>query len=269
VKSFLADLHVHTALSPCAGEEMTPPAIVQAALDCGLSMVAICDHNSAGNVAAAQEAARAACARGLRHSASAAPCDVLSVIPGMEITTAEEVHVVGLFPDAEAAQAAAAEVQATLPEADAEYYQRFGPQRQLDAQGRLVGLERRMLAAASTLSLAQTVALIHQHGGLAVAAHVDRPSFSVMSQLGMFPTDAGFDAIELFVPCGGAGGAAPRPVQDPVRWAVWGLPIVWSSDAHFLNDVGRCRTAFTIMAPTFSELVQALRGVDGRSVRGA
>jgi len=248
---------------------MTPPAVVQAALDCGLSMVAICDHNSAGNVAATQEAARAARARDVRQSTDADPCGVLSVIPGMEITTAEEIHVVGLFPGADAAQAAATEVQATLPEVDAEYYRRFGPQRQLDARGRLVGMEHRMLAAASTLSLAQTVALIHRHGGLAVAAHVDRPSFSVLSQLGMFPTDAGFDAIELFVPCGWPGGSASRPVQDPQHWTVGGLPIVWSSDAHFLNDVGRCRTAFTMMAPTFAELVQALRGVDGRSVRGA
>jgi len=248
---------------------MTPPAVVQAALDCGLSMVAICDHNSAGNVAATQEAARAACAREVHRTAGEKAGGTLSVIPGMEITTAEEIHVVGLFPGADAAQAAAAEVQATLPKVDAEYYRRFGPQRQLDARGRLVGMERRMLAAASTLSLAQTVALIHRHGGLAVAAHVDRPSFSVLSQLGMFPTDAGFDAIELFVPCGGAAGSAPGPMQDPARWAVWGLPIVWSSDAHFLNDVGRCRTAFTMVAPTFAELVQALRGVNGRSVRGA
>ena len=107
-----ADLHVHTALSPCADDEMTPPAIVAAALAEGLAMIAVCDHNSARNVAAVQEAAG----------------ERLAVLAGMEITTAEECHVVGLFPDASAAQAAGAEVGASLAPVDDGYETFFGEQ---------------------------------------------------------------------------------------------------------------------------------------------
>ncbi len=104
-----ADLHIHTALSPCGSEEMTPPAIVAAALEAGLDMIAICDHNTAGNAAAVQEAAAA-------QAAAGGP--PLVVLAGMEVASAEEAHVVGLFPDAAAAERAAAEVRAVLPQAD-------------------------------------------------------------------------------------------------------------------------------------------------------
>jgi predicted metal-dependent phosphoesterase TrpH len=101
----LADLHVHTALSPCGDDEMSPPAIVDAALAAGLDMIAVCDHNAAGNAAAVGEAA------GSR----------LTVISGIEITTAEEVHVVGPLPHRRAAANAADEVRETLPVADDDY----------------------------------------------------------------------------------------------------------------------------------------------------
>src|SRR5665647_1385530 len=98
---------------------MTPPAIVEAALEAGLEMIAICDHNSARNVAAVQEAAG----------------DRLIVLAGMEVTSVEEVHVVGLFPDAGSAEAAADEVRELLPAADADYYSFFGEQPVLSAEG--------------------------------------------------------------------------------------------------------------------------------------
>ena len=103
MNSFLADLHIHTCLSPCAADEMIPPMIVQAAREQGLSLIAICDHNAAGNVSAVQEAARK----------TSGP----TVIAGIEITTGEEAHVLGFFPDACAARAAADEVAAGLPTA--------------------------------------------------------------------------------------------------------------------------------------------------------
>jgi predicted metal-dependent phosphoesterase TrpH len=231
-----ADLHIHTALSPCAAEEMTPPAIVRAAEQCQLAMIAICDHNAAGNTAAVQAAARGR----------------LAVLAGMEITTAEEVHVIGLFPDAQAAGRAGSAVQQTLPPADDAYYQRFGPQYVLDADGTVTGHEPKMLAMRSTLALSAAVALIHEQGGLAIAAHINRPSFSVLSQLGVFPQDAGFDAVEVF--------SKARPP------ASFGLPVVRSSDSHYLADIGSMRTTFRVQAATFDELVLALRGSGERAV---
>ncbi len=253
MKPFLADLHIHSGLSPCAADEMTPPAIVQAALEAGLEMIAICDHNAATNTAATQAAGAKA---------------GLAVLAAMEVTTAEEVHVVGFFPAAPDANAAADAVRATLPNADDTYYQRFGVQQEMDADGRVLGMEPRMLASASGLDLSATVDLIHRHGGLAVAAHVNRPSFSVLSQLGLFPLDVAFDAIEVFTPCG-PGGARGSNTAAIEKLAALGKPILASSDAHFLGDIGRCRTTLTLESPTFDEFRLALTGAGGRGVRRA
>ena len=262
-----ADLHIHTGLSPCAAEEMTPPAIVQAAIGSGLAMIAICDHNAAGNTAATQEAARRAASVGPRGVTARRRTSEpgLTVLAGMEMTTAEEVHVVGLFPNPDAAMAAADEVRATLPEADDAYRQRFGEQRLMDGDGEIVGYETKMLALTSTIELSAAVQLIHRHGGVAIAAHVNRPSFSVLSQLGVFPTDAGFDAIEVFSPCG--GDFRPAPPKPPL--AEHGLPVINSSDSHFLADIGRARSTFELEEANFDELALALRGVGGRGVRDA
>ena len=171
---------------------MTPPAIVAAATKAGLDIIAISDHNTAGNVAAVQQAAKAA-------------GNGLTVLPGMEITSAEEAHVLGLFPDLAAAEDAAAELRALLPPADSDYYAHFGEQPLLDSsRPHRLGIETAALSAAASLDLTETVELIHRLGGLAIAAHVDRKAFSVLSQLGFFPADAGFDGVEVsrHVPAG-------------------------------------------------------------------
>jgi len=241
-----ADLHVHTALSPCADSEMTPPAIVERALAEGLGMIAVCDHNSARNAAAVQEAAGAR----------------LAVLAGMEVTTLEECHVVGLFPDAAAAQTAGAEVGATLPLADEGYEAFFGVQQVLDAAGAETAREPLALATATTLDVNGVVALIHRNGGLAVAAHIDRRSFGVIAQLGFFPDDAGFDAAEVSRHVG-----ADAEAEAPFR--AHGLPLVHSSDAHYLADMGAARTAVRCEHPGFAELALALAGRDGRGLDDA
>jgi hypothetical protein len=249
VRCFAADLHIHTALSPCGDDDMTPPAIVAAALRLGLAMIAICDHNTAGNVAATQRAAEGA---------------GLAVVPGIEITTAEEIHVLGLFPDAEAALAVGAEVLATLPwasQADPAQAARFGEQKLLGAAGEDLGRETRLLFAASGFDLDGVVGLIHGHQGLAVASHVDRPTMSVLAQLGLFPPDVRFDAVEVSA----AGVAAGRAAQfEPL-----GLPILCGSDGHYLSDLGAGRTMCEMEDATFGELVLALRGAGGRRCRYA
>jgi hypothetical protein len=240
------DLHVHTALSPCAADEMTPPAIVAAALDRGLDMIAVCDHNTAGNVAAVSRAAERAGGRP-------------AVIAGMELTSAEEVHVVALFPDVDAAVRAAARVRSLLPSAGDGYHSYFGEQPLLDAEGRACGEETAALALATPLDLAQTVDLIHSEHGLAVAAHVDRPSFSVFSQLGFFPPETGFDGVEVSrrLPPG-----SPRLKE----FRDLGLPVLRSSDSHFLEELGSRGSTLWLAAPTFAELALCLAGVQGRRV---
>lgn len=239
---YLADLHIHTALSPCASPEMTPPAIVRSAIDAGLTLIAICDHNAAGNVRATQRAANEAGGK-------------IAVLGGMEITTAEEAHVLAYFADAESAESAADVVRASLPDRPAGD-ESFGQQLLLDSRGELTGREAKMLSSATTFSLEQTVQLVHRHGGLAVASHVDRPMFSVLSQLGVFPIDAGLDAVEI----------SPIHSHDERARQIesLGLAAITSSDSHYLSDIGFARTQLWLEQPTLAELRLALAGRDGR-----
>jgi predicted metal-dependent phosphoesterase TrpH len=215
MKRLIADMHIHTALSPCASPEMTPDAIVREAARKGLAVIAVCDHNTAGNV------------RAVAAAAAGIPGGPV-VIAGIEITTVEEVHVLGWFPTADSACAAAGELE----------------------------VDSALASAASQLTLSQTVDLIHRHGGLAVAAHVDRRSFSVPGQLGFIPPDVPFDGLEISA----AGAARGRAAG----FAALGLPLVSSSDCHFLDDMGAGTTQLDVAAPCFDEIAMALGMVEGR-----
>lgn len=218
---------------------MTPPAIVRQAIGKGLAMIAICDHNTAGNTMAVREAAGTD----------------ITVIAGIEITTSEEAHVIGLFPSSQIAYDMGEKVLATLPELS-DQSRRFGEQFFMNAQGQMLRQETKMLSAPSTLTLSESVNLIKQYNGLAIAAHLDRRSFSVISQLGMLPEDIRFDAIEI-------SAAAVRASRLP-EFASFGLPVITSSDSHFLSEVGICQTVFEIVEPTFCEVALALKKSDGR-----
>jgi PHP family Zn ribbon phosphoesterase len=225
---------------------MTPPAIAAEARRKGIGVIAVCDHNAAWNAPA------------VALAAAGEP----AVIHGMEITTAEEVHVLGLFPDAAASLNAAGQIMTGLPWWKAFTARRAGEsarrpdQELMDQCGRVTGIEERMLASASPLTLAEVVALIHRHGGLAVAAHVDRKSFSVVSQLGFIPPDAAFDALEISA----AGAARGRAAS----FAGLGFPLVSSSDSHFLSDIGSACTLLEVEEPSLAEIARALTGAGGR-----
>jgi len=224
---------------------MSPPRVVEQALATGLDLIAICDHNAVGNVGAFKEAAAG---KGL------------VVIAGIEITTAEEIHVVGLFPDQPSAQLVARRVLSTLPIMGPQYERRFGEQVLMDRNGCQTGRENRALALATALTLEETVSLIRDSRGLAIAAHIERPSFSVYSQLGDLPRWIPFDAIEV-------SPAAQRPMIGlREKFARYGFPMIASSDSHYLHEIGRARTFIEAAEATFEELAVAMRGEDGRRV---
>lgn len=242
MKDFAADLHIHTVLSPCADAAMRPPAIVEAALARGIGMIAICDHNATANIGAVREAA----------------AGDLIVIAGIEITTVEEVHVLGWFGDDAAADAVAAVVRATLPARSGLRGALRAPE-VVDALGAIVEHPDAAYESACALPLGHAVGLIRANGGIAVAAHADRRSFSVLSQLGIWPEGVEFDAIE--VSAAGARHGRAADLQKP------GKPVVTASDAHSLDEVGDARTIWALEAPDFAELLGALHGEGGRGWR--
>ncbi|MDN5344713.1 MAG: 3,5-nucleoside bisphosphate phosphatase [Clostridia bacterium] len=233
--TFRADLHIHTALSPCAGEEMTPPAIVAAALRAGLQLIAVTDHNSAGNVAAVQEAARGT---------------GLNVLAGMEVQTREDVHLVCLFNTAREAREWQREIYRHLPvgENREEY---FGSQILMDAAGRETGRETRLLLGSVDLGVEEVVQRVNGLGGIVLPAHVDRPAYSLLANLGLIPPGLPVPALEV-------GLLSPEAACKKFP-ALSGWPLVAASDAHYPGDIGRRVTEYDLEAVNIAALTRALR----------
>jgi anti-sigma regulatory factor (Ser/Thr protein kinase) len=239
----MLDTHVHTCLSPCGELDMHPAALVEAGVEAGLDAVAVCDHNSAENVAAVQRAGRA---KGL------------AVIPGMEVTSEEEVHVVALLPDTEAALALQSRVQRALPgKNDPDV---FGMQVIANEHAEVLGFDEHLLIGATTLGINAVVDGIHAVGGLAVAAHVDREGFGIIGQLGMIPPGLPLDALEV----------STRTPMNVARsnYGAANFPLLCGSDAHQPDQVGRGVTFMLMEEPSLSEVRLALAGLGGRAVLG-
>jgi predicted metal-dependent phosphoesterase TrpH len=231
-----ADLHLHTCLSPCADDNMQATIIVQQARKMGLDMIAICDHNSAENVEALVKA-------GVREG--------LTVIGGMEITSSEEVHILGLFDSHTELMLLQDMVYENLPGENSD--EAFGPQYVIDEWDRVIGTNSKLLIGATLLTVEQIVNEIHERGGLAIAPHVDRQRFSLIGQLGFIPKGLKLDALEVSMPSASIKGK-------------YDYPVICSSDAHFPEDIGRNPSCFMVEEASFQEISKALRQEMGRMV---
>jgi predicted metal-dependent phosphoesterase TrpH len=240
-----ADLHIHTSLSPCSDTwRMTPRAIVERARGLELGMIAVCDHNSMRNVEAVQRAAKGS---------------GVVVLPGMEITSWEEVHILGIFQALEGAWAMQAFVDENLPGENIPEV--FGYQVLMDENDEIVGSEDRLLAGATTLKVEEVVEAIHRFGGLAIASHVDREGFGIIGQLGWIPETLSLDALEV-------SWAMTRPEARQRFPEISKWPLLRSSDAHSPEEIGRAWTRLLVSQGTWAELKMALKGEDGRRVLG-
>ena len=207
------DFHIHTALSPCGDDDMTPNNIVNMAVLKGLDAIAITDHNSAGNVRACVECGAKA---------------GIIVIPGMEVETSEDVHVVCLFPSVQQAEMMDSIVSENLPviknRADI-----FGNQYILNEDDTVVGCVDNLLSTATTLDIYTLVDKVNEIGGVAIPAHIDKSSYSVISNLGFIPEDIDFTAVEIKNP--------DRVSELKKNHAIDSCHIMHNSDAHFLWDI--------------------------------
>ncbi len=172
----------------------------------------------------------------------------------MEVTTAEEVHVLALFATLADAGEMQGKVYQRLQEGENDP-RRFGYQVIVDEHENVLGINERLLLGATDMDVGTTVDYIHRYGGLAVASHVDRPAFSCTSQLGFIPPGV-FDAVEL------------SPFAKTEDYADCGHPVIRASDAHRPDEVGAAFTVFELAAPTFEELKMALAGKGGRRIAG-
>jgi PHP family Zn ribbon phosphoesterase len=243
LRDYVADLHVHTVLSPCAAAEMIPPLIVQEALTRDINLIAIADHNASANVEAVQKAA--------------AGTDLI-VLPGMELQTYEEVHLLCLFDTLAQLEAWQEIVDAQMPALE-NVPESFGEQFVVDETGEFVRHEMRLLVTSANIRLKDAVTEVVHRGGLAIPAHVDRPVFSLFANLGFVPRDVPVDALEISHHITPAAACSKFPDLTD-------LPLIQSGDVHHLGDLA-ATTVFTLATPTIAEIKFALQNQKGRSCK--
>jgi PHP family Zn ribbon phosphoesterase len=239
---FSADLHIHTCLSPCSDLKMSPQKIIAEVRRQGIDIIAICDHNSAENVPAVMKAADGS---------------GVVVFPGMEVCTKEEIHVLALFDNAESTFTMQSFVYEQLHgENDADV---FGMQVVANEVDEVEEFNDKLLIGATDVPLVAVVDKIHALHGLAIASHIDRESFSVISQLGFIPESVRFDALEVSANTGD-DEAATRFSEYQQQ------PFVRNSDAHSLDQIGTQTTQYWMDEPTLGEIKRALMKASGRFI---
>jgi predicted metal-dependent phosphoesterase TrpH len=233
------DLHLHSALSACAENTLSPRQIVARALESKLDMIAVTDHNASAH---ASLLARLGGDCGL------------TVVPGMEVTSREEVHLLALFADLAGLHAFQETVDGALPEArnDAEH---FGWQLVYDEHDEVVDVDERLRQIGTDLGLDDLIERIHAGGGVAVPAHIFRARNSLTSQLGFVNPGAAYDAVEVSVRSWRQQGLA-------LGHTIAGYPVIVGSDAHFLEDIGRSPAEIPQTVRTVPELLAALRRME-------
>ena len=240
LRPFKADLHIHTCLSPCTELDMSPSRILTAAKKKGIDILGICDHNSTENSQAILNAAKE-----MR----------IGILPGMEVTSQEEVHILALFDDLENAHNLQKSVYENLPgENDQEA---FGMQVIVNANEEVLGFNEKLLIGATTIPLDEVIQLIHSLDGIAIASHIDREAFSLIGQLGFIPENLDLDALEI----------SPRiTFEEAKAQYLYNYPFTCSSDAHYPDDIGKSFTTFLLEAGTVAEIKKALSNKDGRRI---
>lgn len=203
---------MHSCLSPCGGEDNTPANLAGMCALAGLDIAALTDHNTCGNC-------RAFCAAAEGYG--------LLALAGMELTTAEEVHVVCLFPSPDEAEAFSAHVRAHLPPIQ-NRPAIFGEQLLMDSGDNILGRETAFLAGATDIGVYDAAALAASYGGFAFPAHIDRPSFSLLSNLGLWDPAMGFSLAEITPHC---------PPELPARPDLKGVRLISNCDAHYLDQI--------------------------------
>lgn len=202
------DLHIHTCLSPCGDNDMTPNNIVNMAIIKGLDVIAITDHNHAGNVMPCIEAAKNTS---------------LMVIGGMEVETAENIHMVVLFEDISKLFELEKIVQSTLPPVKNKP-DIFGDQILMNSDDSIKGYEDRFIITACGLDIFDLYHRVTDLGGVIFPAHADKSSYSVISNLGAIPPELDFTALEV------------KSIDNAKKFCN-NYKVISNSDAHYLWDI--------------------------------
>ena len=235
---FKADMHIHSVLSPCGDIDMSPSAIVETAKARGMDIIGLTDHNSTLN---------ADVTRRLGEKVG------LHVLMGAEVTTKEEVHCLAFMPTTEKL----AEFQAFL-DSRVVFFEndpdKFGYQLVVDEEENITGEVSHLLINALDLPMLELQQEVYRMGGIFIPAHIDRPTFSLSSQLGFVPSGLRFHAMELSYYC-------KRDGYKFLETHPWfsDLNFIQSSDAHFVPDIAKINSVLEMPFFSFDNFRDALR----------
>lgn len=216
MKKYYYDLHIHSCLSPCGDDDSTPNSIAGMGKLNGLDIMALTDHNTCKNCPAFFEAC-------LRHG--------ILPIAGMELTTAEDIHAVCLFPNLNKAM----DFDEFLQVRRILFPNRkdiFGNQLICDSEDNVIGEEENLLTNATDISVEEAPSLVERFGGICYPAHIDRDANGIISVLGTFPENSGFTCVELH-----DGEKAGEYAEN---FDLLDKHLIISSDAHYLWDIKEC-----------------------------
>ena len=215
------DLHLHSCLSPCGDDLMTPANMAGMGMLKGLKVMALTDHNSCRNCPAFFKVCRA-----------------YGIVPiaGMELSTAEDVHMVCLFPTPEKALAFEEALEEHRMAMDNET-DIFGNQWVMNENDEVVEEFKPLLIAASDLWMGDAVEMVRAYGGVIYPAHIDRPSNGIVAILGDIPPEYGFTAVEY-------RDSTKRETYEVLYGEAAGKSVVVSSDAHRLENISEAENAF-------------------------
>ncbi len=223
------DFHIHSALSPCADNDMTPVNVVGYAKMNGLDMIAIADHNAIDNVKTAMAAGEAF---------------GVTVVPAVEVQTAEDVHVLCLFRSYEKLE----EFHKTLVFPDVKNREDiFGEQLIIDEDDVIVGRRENLLLVSSTTSSGDLPKRVKEFGGVAVAAHIDREANGMVQILGA--VDDGYEVVELSL----------RADEETREYYGKRYRLLIDSDAHTPESIGD-RSEIELRENSIDALFEYLNG---------
>ena len=229
-----ADLHIDSCLSPCADITMVP-GVVRKRL-ANLECIAISDHNSCGNVLAFNRA-----------------IDERTLIPALEVTSSEEVHVLAYFGTFRDAAIFNSKINEYLPKLPYNP-ELMGYQMYVNSQDRFTGIENRFLGSALLLNLPQLIELIIKYKGIPAYAHIER-RFGVLFQLGLFPRDERVKIVEA------------RTIDGWKKATEYGYVVLSNSDSHHPDEIGCRFTRFRVQHANQRAIYETLKEACRRKIR--
>lgn len=244
MKTYRADLHIHTLLSPCGDLSMTPANIVSEALRKKLDIIGITDHNSTRQA-------------GLVGMLGAR--EGLFVLQGAEVSTREEVHCLVFFENPAELKLFQEYLDDNIPAVMNDPLI-FGDQVVIDEKEYIIYTEEKLLTNATNISIGELEKYVHARGGLFIPAHIDRVRTSIYSQLGFLPEDLNADALEV------SKRSTPEKFSR-IHPEIKAYPLITNSDSHYPESIGTVYNCLEMKELSFGEIKMALKGIDGRRIR--